>query len=110
MFPIFHCLGYFYQALLPTASTQHSIYIKLCTCTDAFNRKGIQVRSKRVFPKVLTQKGIAIADFMWTLGHCQHTGENLKILRVDAKHLGSGPIPGWTKIIPNSDITHYYFP
>ena len=40
----------------------------------------LQVRSKRVFPKVLTQKGKAIADYMLTLGHCQDTGENLEIL------------------------------
>ena len=40
----------------------------------------VQVRSKRVFPKVRTQKGIAIADYMQTLGHCQDTGENLEIL------------------------------
>ena len=40
----------------------------------------IQVRSKRVFPKVRTQKGVAIADYMRTLGHCQDTGENLEIL------------------------------
>ena len=33
-----------------------------------------------------------------------------KFWRVDAKHLGSGPIPGGTKMIPNSDIKHHYFP
>ena len=40
----------------------------------------IQVQSERVFPKVLMQKGIAIADYMLTLGHCQDTGRNLQIL------------------------------
>ena len=41
----------------------------------------LQVRFKRVFQKVLLQKGIAIADYMLTLGHCRDTGENLENLK-----------------------------
>ena len=49
--------------------------------TDLWSKSfRLQLRSKRVFPKVLTQKGIAIADYMLTLGHCQDTGENLEIM------------------------------
>ena len=44
-------------------------------------KNSVEVQSKRVYPKVRTQKGIAIADYMWTLGHCQDTGENLEILK-----------------------------
>ena len=74
-----------------------------------------RVLNCRVFPKVQTQKSVAIADYMWTLGHCQLVcvkiqAKTWKFWRVDAKHLGSGPIPGGTKIIPNSDIKHHYFP
>ena len=48
--------------------------------SSAKKKKKVQVWSKRVSPKLRTQKGTAIADYMRTLGHCQETGENLEIL------------------------------
>ena len=54
---------------------------------------------------VWMQKGIAIADYMLTLGHCQDTTKTWNFWRVHAKHLGSRPIPCWTKIIPNITIS-----
>ena len=61
--------------------------------------------SKRVFPKVRTKKGIASADYMQTLGHCEDKGENLEILKGGRKTSWERATSLLDEKHPNSDIT-----
>ena len=54
------------------------------------------------------QKGVAIADYMPTLGHCQDTGEKLEILEGGRKT--SRERADSRRDENHSEIKHHYFP